>query len=123
MGVIRLIDDYCPSTWSCSNKVRVTNRNFSAISQMDNKGLKWLRAKQIANFFDRHGMDYHMETVLFLACLMTMANSSKRLASLDLYLRQINARLAFVTRIVADPQNVIVPDEAGVACVAAAGEK
>src|SRR5947209_4192524 len=40
----------------------------------------------------------------------------------DLDLGEVDGRLALVRRVVADPEQAVVPDEAGVAAVAAAGE-
>ena len=37
-------------------------------------------------------------------------------------LREVNARLPFVRRVVAHPQKVVVPDQSGIAAVATAGQ-
>jgi len=39
---------------------------------------------------------------------------------IDFYLRQVDFRLALVARIIADPKQIIVPDESGITRVAAA---
>src|SRR5688572_24063222 len=50
------------------------------------------------------------------------SDSSESACLIDSYLRHVNARLAFVARVVADPQLLSVPHEAGIAGVAAAGQ-
>ena len=59
---------------------------------------------------------FHDDFVILFDCA--------RLASVrcDLDLRQIDRRFAFVGRVVTDPQQVIVPDQTGIAGVAAGRE-